>query len=123
MPERAERRRKRSPNITQALRNQLQRSADLAGIHALALADRDGLVLASSKSDDRCEEVAAVARFLGGSGTYEGPLPSAHGAFHASVHRFGRGATSLYLCAVGGRPAVRGVEIHRAIRGIERILA
>jgi hypothetical protein len=122
MPQRTERRTQRSQNVTEALRLQLRRSADLAGIRTLAVADRDGLVLASSRPDDVCDEVAAVARFLGRSGTYEGPLPSPVGSFQASVHRFGRGATSLYLCAVGGRAAVRGVEIHRAIRGVERIL-
>jgi hypothetical protein len=121
--QRVERRASRSANLTEALRLQLRRSASLAGIQSLALADRDGLVLASSRPDPMCEEIAAVCRFLGSAGTYEGPLPAASGRVHASVHRFGRGPTSLYLCAVGGRTAVRGVEIHRAIRGIERILS
>lgn len=122
MGQRTERRRSRSTNVTEALHFQLRRSAELAGVRSILLADGDGLVLAASRPDPEGEEVAAVARFLGRSGGHEGPLPSASGPRHVSVHRFGHGRSSLYLCAIGGRSAVRGIEIHRAIRGIERIL-
>jgi hypothetical protein len=120
--QRTERRTSRSPNVTEALRLQLRRSATLSGARSMVLADDDGLVLASSRPDPAADEVAAVARFLGTSGTHEGPLPCAAGPEHVSVHRFGRGRARLYLCALGGRAEVRAVEIHRAIRGIERIL-
>ncbi len=121
--QRTERRTSRSPNVTEALRLQLRRSAHLSGASSMVLADDDGLVLASSRNDAVAEEVAAVARFLGSSGTHEGPLPSSAGPQHVSVHRFGRSPARLYLCALGGRAEVRAVEIHRAIRGIERILS
>ncbi|MEZ4253631.1 MAG: hypothetical protein R3B99_35945, partial [Polyangiales bacterium] len=56
-----ERRQRRSPDRTVALRFQLEHTRDKGRIEALVLTDSEGLVVAHAGDDAVCEELGAIA--------------------------------------------------------------
>ena len=64
-PHKPERRRRRTDLITQALSYQLTACCEDSGVHAMVVADEDGLALAKSGDCQDCDEVAATMVQLG----------------------------------------------------------
>jgi hypothetical protein len=122
-----DRRARRSDNITQALRYLLDACRAAGRLDAMALADRDGLLLAATGDPGACEEVAArVAVIPIDVGSFRGTVIGAAGAWPVHMRRLrlpGFEGMSLYVCAIGGTPDDRTRQVSRAGAGIERILA
>ena len=122
-----DRRERRSDNITQALRYLLDACRSSGRLEAMALADRDGLLLAAAGDPAACEEVAArVAGIPVDVGSFRGTVIGEAGAWPVHMRRLRMpqfGDMALYVCAVGGAPDDRTRAVTRAGAGIERILA
>lgn len=123
----SDRRERRSDNITQALRYLLDACLQSGRLEAMALADRDGLLLAAASDPAACEEVAArVAGIPIDVGSFRGTVIGEAGAWPVHMRRLrlsGFGEMTLYVCAVGGGSDARTRAVTRAGSGIERILA
>lgn len=121
MPRRNERRCLRSDDTRTALSYQLAFSAVESGMDGLVLADDHGLLVASSPSTRRPEEVAAY-----------GPLALDPDLLHpdcelaqredVSVQCFEHDGARLFLVGMGGLASHRALALVRAMRGICRIL-
>jgi hypothetical protein len=119
-----DRRNRRSDNITQALRYLLDACRDSAGLTAMALADRDGLLLATAGEHVACEEVAArIACIPVAVGSFRGTVIGPPGAWQVHMRRLRISELALYVCAIGGTSEDRTRAVARAATGIERILA
>jgi hypothetical protein len=123
---RIDRRERRSDNITQALRYLLDACREAARLEAMALADRDGLLLATAGDPAACEEVAArVAGIPIDVGSFRGTVIGEVGTWQVHMRRLrlsGLEGISLYVCAIGGTSDTRTSAVARAGAGIERIL-
>ncbi len=120
----SDRRARRSDNITQALRYLLDACRETGHLEAMALADRDGLLLAAAGDREACEEVAArIAIIPVDVGSYRGTVIGEAGAWSVHMRRLRISGLALYVCAIGGGPDDRTKQIARAAVGIERILA
>ena len=123
---RIDRRERRSDNITQALRYVLDACREASRLEAMALADRDGLRLATAGDPAACEEVAArVAGIPIDVGSFRGTVIGEAGTWQVHMRRLRLSALdgiSLYICAVGGGSDERTRAVARAGTGIERIL-
>lgn len=121
MPRRNERRCLRSDDTRTALSYQLAFSAVEAGMDGLVLADDHGLLVASSPSTRRPEEIAAY-----------GPLALDPGLLHpdcdlarrddVSVQCFVHDGARLFLVGLGGLASHRALTLVRTMRGVCRIL-
>ncbi len=119
-----DRRERRSDNITQALRYLLDACRSSGQLEAMALADRDGLLLATAGDPAACEEVAArVAGIPVDVGSFRGTVIGEAGTWPVHMRRLRIEDMALYVCAVGGAPDDRTRAVTRAGAGIERILA
>lgn len=116
----AERRRRRSEDRQLALRYQLESAQNRGGLEALALADADGLILASVGESEVCEELGAFAPLVARSALGMRLPPMLRGGDVAvrSVSTYGQ---KLYLACVGGGVARDAVMGH-SVSGVERIL-
>ena len=115
-----DRRLRRSTRHDLALRFQLECTLRRGRMAALALADHNGLLLASAGEDAVCEELGAVAPIVlhGWPPTLERiGLPRERVAVRA-IECFGE---ALYLASLGGEVA-RDMLLERSARGIHRIL-
>src|SRR5690349_16623982 len=119
-----DRRSRRSDNITQALRYLLEACCESGQLDAMALADRDGLLLASSGQREACEEVAARIDVLQVDvGSFRGTVIGEAGSWTVHMKRLRIAELNIYVCAIGGSPDERIRQVARAAAGIERILA
>lgn len=114
------RRFRRSDECGTALRFQLESVQQQASINALALSDRQGLLIAWAGEDDLCEELGAMAPIVA-----QCPLGSlsvtgfdGQEVLVRSINYFGQ---PLYLASMGGDSGVERLITH-SIAGIQRIL-
>src|SRR6185437_6240384 len=83
-----DRRERRSDNVTQALRYLLDACRATGKLEAMALADRDGLLLAAAGDHAACEEVAArVAVIPIDVGSFRGTVIGEAGAWSVHMRR------------------------------------
>jgi hypothetical protein len=113
-----ERRRRRTEDVSQALRHQLEACTDGS---ALLLADATGLCLACAGPRRLCEEVVAWLPLLDpwrddadGAARYE------VAGYPAHVQRVWVLGSELFLCAIGERDATEALA--RSALGVARIL-
>jgi hypothetical protein len=119
-----DRRSRRSDNITQALRYLLDACRESGQLDAMALTDRDGLLLATAGDLAACEEVAArVAGIPIDVGSFRGTVIGEAGTWPVHMRRLRISSMSIYVCAIGGASDDRTRQVGRAALGIERILA
>lgn len=116
----AERRHRRSPHHTTALRYQLESTLKRGRMAALALTDRSGMLLAWAGEDGLCEELGALAPMVaqGWSPEIEQQEIRSEDVSVRSIECFGE---PLYLASIGGGVARDALLSHSA-RGIHRIL-
>jgi predicted regulator of Ras-like GTPase activity (Roadblock/LC7/MglB family) len=118
-----ERRRRRSDLITQALRYQLLACCEDGRIHAMVVADQDGLALATSGDAQACDEVAAsIAHVAARTDAFSGTLLRGGRHWDVQMAKVTVDGSELVVCAVGGTAAQRRRQIARGAEGTRRIL-
>jgi hypothetical protein len=119
-----ERRRRRADLVTQALRYQLEACCADGRIHAMVIADGDGLALASSGDAEACDEVAASMAHIGArTQAWSGTLLGDGRRWDVEMQKVRIDHTDLVVCAVGGSPEQRQRQLTRGASGTLRILS
>jgi len=119
-----ERWRRRADLVTQALRYQLEACCEDGRIHAMVVADGDGLPLASSGDTDACDEVAASMAYVGArTPTFSGTLLGSGRRWDVEMRKVRVDDTDLLVCAVGGSLEQRRRQLSRGASGAQRILS
>ncbi len=115
-----ERRARRSSEHTTALRYQLESTLKRGRMAALALTDKDGLLVAWAGEDGLCEELGAVAPMVARGAPRRLSNQGLQGDDVAvrAIDCFGE---PLFLASLGGGVAREALLSHSA-RGIQRIL-
>jgi hypothetical protein len=114
-----ERRGRRSQEHCTALRYQLESTRERGHLSALALTDRDGLLLAWAGENDVCEELGAVAPLIArGAPVQLEAVGQTQDVVVRSIDCFGE---PIFLASLGGGVAREALLAHSA-RGIQRIL-
>jgi hypothetical protein len=115
-----ERRGRRSKEHCTALRYQLESTRERGHLAALALTNRDGLLLAWAGESAICEELGAVAPLIarGAPVQLETPGTEAEDVVVRAIDYFGE---PVFLASLGGGVAREALLAHSA-RGIQRIL-
>jgi hypothetical protein len=116
-----ERRCLRSDDTRTALAYQLAFSAVESGMDALVLADDQGLLVASSPSTRRPEEIAAYGPLVLEPELLQPDCELAQ-RDDVSVQCFEHDGARLFLVGLGGVVAHRSMALMRAMRGVSRIL-
>jgi hypothetical protein len=116
----SERRYRRSPHHTTALRYQLESTLKRGRMAALALTDRSGMLLAWAGENGLCEELGAMAPMVAQGWPPDIPQHEirSEDVSVRSIECFGE---PLYLASIGGGVARDALLSHSA-RGIHRIL-
>jgi hypothetical protein len=118
-----ERRRQRTHLVSQALRYQLEACCEEGDIHAMVVADRDGLALASSGDVAECEELAARMVHVGArTHEFRGTLLDAGRRWDVQMRKIQVDDVDLLVCAIGGSPEQRERQVQRGATGTLRIL-
>ena len=118
-----ERRRRRSDLITQALTYQLTACCEDGRMHAMVVADEDGLPLAASGDTGACDEVAAsMAQVASRTDQFAGTLYRGGRHWEVEMTKVSVDGTSLVVCAVGGSAEQRCRQVTRGAQGTRRIL-
>lgn len=118
-----ERRRRRSDLITQALTYQLAACCEDGRMHAMVVADEDGLPLASSGDPGACDEIAAsMAQVAARTGQFAGTLYRGGRRWEVEMTRIPVDGSHLVVCAAGGTAEQRGRQVARGAQGTRRIL-
>jgi hypothetical protein len=115
-----ERRRHRSTDDSTALKFQLESTRKRGGLDAVALSDRNGLLVAWSGEDELCAELGAVAPMLAHCPTGSLLVSGLEGE-DVAVRPIEYFNQRLYLSSLGGGRATDSVLAHSA-KGIRRIL-
>lgn len=120
----SDRRYRRSADILEALRLQLDSCRRAADLEGMVLSDEDGLTLAATGNREACDEIAARLPIIGQRvGEFEGVLLSAENGWRVRMLRFQVGQSRFYLAAVGNGNTRRERELGRGVGGALRILA
>lgn len=114
-----ERRARRSEEHSTALRYQLESTRERGHLAALALTDRDGLLLAWAGENDLCEELGAAAPLIARGAPVE--IEASTGSEEVVVRALECFGEPLFLASIGGGVARDALLAHSA-RGIQRIL-
>jgi hypothetical protein len=118
-----ERRRRRTDLITQALTYQLLACCEDGAMHAMVVADEDGLPLASSGDAHACDEIAASLVHVGArTSAFTGTLYGNGHCWDVQMTRVMVDGSPLLVCAVGGSPEQRQRQVARGAQGTLRIL-
>jgi predicted regulator of Ras-like GTPase activity (Roadblock/LC7/MglB family) len=118
-----ERRRRRGDTITQALTYQLLACCEDGGMHAMVVADEDGLPLAASGDRHACDEVAATMVRVGSrTHAFSGTLLGIGQRWDVEMAQVMIDGSPLLVWAVGGTPEQRKRQIARGAQGTLRIL-
>jgi predicted regulator of Ras-like GTPase activity (Roadblock/LC7/MglB family) len=118
-----ERRRRRADLVTQALRYQLEACCEDGRIHAMVVADGDGLPLAASGDAEACDEVAASMACVGARAhVFSGTLLGDGRRWDVEMRKVRVDETDLLVCAVGGSLEQRQRQLSRGASGALRIL-
>lgn len=116
-----ERRSRRSSEDHVAVRYQLEHTRERAGLHALVLADNDGLEVAGAGDRAIRAELSAmaplIARCIMGV-----PLPPLLRGADVSVRAIELNGQPLYIASAGGGMA-RDAFLAQSMQGVKRILA
>ncbi|MEY4575714.1 MAG: hypothetical protein RL701_417 [Pseudomonadota bacterium] len=115
-----DRRARRSEEHSTALRYQLERTKQRGQLDALALTDRNGLLVAWAGESEVCEELGAVAPLIarGAPVSLQSCENSDDEVVVRAIECFGE---PLFLASIGGNMAREALLAHSA-RGIRRIL-
>jgi hypothetical protein len=123
MPPTFERRRRRAELLTQALTYQLLACCEEGGMHAMVVADEDGLPLASSGDRHACDEVAATMVHVGArTSAFRGTLLRSGRSWDVEMTKVFVDGSPLLVYAVGGSAEQRARQITRGAEGTLRIL-
>jgi len=118
-----ERRRRRSDLITQALTYQLLACCEDGRMHAMVVADEDGLPLAASGDAQACDEVAAsMVHVAARTGAFSGTLLRGGRHWDVQMAKVSVDGSQLVVCAVGGSAEQRSRQLARGAQGTRRIL-
>lgn len=118
-----ERRRRRTDLITQALTYQLLACCEDGAMHAMVVADEDGLALASSGDAHACDEVAASLVHVGArTNAFTGTLYGNGHCWDVQMTKVMVDGSPLLVCAVGGTAEQRHRQLARGAQGTVRIL-
>lgn len=112
---RLDRRSQRSDDQKLALRFQLEHTRVRAGLDAIALADADGLLVASAGEEVLCTELSALAPLVGRSSLAMGVGKSLRTRPLCAL------GEALFLVSQGGNLA-RDAVLSESARGVVRIL-
>jgi hypothetical protein len=115
-----ERRARRSQEHSTALRYQLESTRERGHLAALALTDRDGLLLAWAGENNLCEELGAAAPLIARGAPVAIETSNAVGE-EVVVRALDCFGEPLFLASIGGGVARDALLAHSA-RGIQRIL-
>jgi hypothetical protein len=115
-----ERRARRSQEHSTALRYQLESTRERGHLAALALTDRDGLLLAWAGENNLCEELGAAAPLIARGAPVAIETTNAVGE-EVVVRALDCFGEPLFLASIGGGVARDALLAHSA-RGIQRIL-
>jgi hypothetical protein len=119
VPGPVDRRARRSEEHSTALRYQLERTKQRGQLDALALTDRNGLLVAWAGENEVCEELGAVAPLIArGAPVSLQSCDSEDEVVVRAIECFGE---PLFLASIGGNMAREALLSHSA-RGIRRIL-
>jgi len=118
-----ERRHHRSDLITQALTYQLHACREDGRMHAMVVADEDGLPLAASGDAHACDELAAsMAQIAARTEEFTGTLLLGGRRWEVAMTRLSVDGAHLMVCAVGGSDDQRQRQVVRGAQGARRIL-
>ena len=118
-----ERRRRRTDLITQALTYQLLACCEDGKMHAMVVADEDGLPLASSGDRHACDELAARMVHIGArTDTFSGTLLGDGERLDVEMTKVFVDGSELVVCAAGGSADQRRQQVARGAAGTRRIL-
>ena len=118
-----DRRRRRTELVTQALHYQLSACCEDGDMHAMVVADADGLPLAASGDRNTCDEVAATMVHVGArTNAFTGTLLRSGQRWDVEMTKVVVDGSPLLVCAVGGSPEQRARQIARGAQGTLRIL-
>jgi hypothetical protein len=114
-----DRRARRSEEHCTALRYQLERTRRRGQLAALALTDRNGLLMAWAGESEMCEELGAVAPLIARGAPVS--LDTCTDEAEVTVRAIECFGEPLFLASIGGNMSREAVLAHSA-RGIRRIL-
>jgi hypothetical protein len=118
-----ERRRRRSDLITQALTYQMLACCEDGRMHAMVVADEDGLPLAASGDTQDCDEIAAsMARVAARTDQFAGTLYRGGRHWDVQMTKVSVDGSALVVCGVGGSAEQRWRQVARGAQGTLRIL-
>lgn len=119
-----ERRIRRTDSAALALRYQLDDCCRDGDIHAMVVADLDGLPLAVAGDAYACDEVAARVVVAGSKiSSFAGTVLGDGGHWDVHMQKLDLAGDELVICAVGGTASERKRQIQRGAAGAMRILA
>ena len=117
----SDRRNRRSPDRSVALRYQMEHTREKGNLEAVVLSDSDGLMLAGAGEEGVCEELGAFAPLLCRSPMGMRLPPLLRGG-EVAVRTVALHGTGLFISCLGGGVA-RDALLDHSTRGVERILA
>jgi hypothetical protein len=118
-----DRRRRRSELITQALNFQLLACCEDGRMHAMVVADDEGLPLAASGDAQACDEIAAsMALVAARTDAFSGTLLGGGQHWDVQMAKVMVDGSELVVCAVGGSAEQRRRQLARGAQGTRRIL-
>jgi hypothetical protein len=118
-----ERRRRRSDLITQALTYQMLACREEGRMHAMVVADAQGLPLAASGDAEDCDEIAAsMAHVAARTDQFAGTLYRGGRHWDVQMTKVSVDGSDLVVCAVGGSAEQRWRQVTRGAQGTLRIL-
>ncbi|HEY0195633.1 MAG TPA: hypothetical protein VGC42_31180 [Kofleriaceae bacterium] len=118
-----ERRRHRTNVITDALTFQLRACVEDGGMHAMVIADDEGLALASSGDAGACDELAARMALVGAKAPgFSGTLLGDGQRWDVDMAKVDVHGSQLLVCAIGGQADQRRAQLRRGAAGTARIL-
>lgn len=119
-----ERRIRRADTATLALRYQLDDCCKDGDIHAMVVADCEGLPLAVAGDAYTCDEVAARIVLVGTRvSSFDGTVLGDGQRWDVQMQKLELDGDELVICAVGGTADERTRQIARGAAGALRILA
>lgn len=119
-----ERRIRRAQTAKLALSYQLDDCCKDGEIHAMVVADRDGLPLAVAGDAYTCDEVAARIVLVGTKVSgFDGTVLGDGQQWDVEMKKIELDGDELVICAIGGSSTQRSRQIARGAAGAMRILA
>ncbi|GEM_PF-1956572 len=119
-----ERRKNRSPDLSEALALQIAATVQRGQFKSLALAEECGLLVAGWGESEQVQELAALAPCLAGDSRYwQGHASMTSGEHRLSVVLIETLLGKLYLCGTGGAIGSIWTELRTSGIGVARIVS